>query len=185
MNKTVVIYSSIYGHTKKYAEWIAGELNADIFELKSFDTKLLSDYDNLVFGSGLYAGRIAFVSILVKNSKQIKNKKIALFTVGTSDVSNEKTVSYIKEQFFSKFPKDFLENAKLFCFRGGIDYDKMSFVHKQMMNMLGFVLKRKKPEELQYEETQFLEALGKTVDFSDKNSIAPLVEFVKVDKGEK
>jgi len=32
MRKTVVIYKSKYGKTKQYAEWIAAELNAPLFD---------------------------------------------------------------------------------------------------------------------------------------------------------
>ena len=32
--KTLVIYTSQTGFTKRYAEWISEELNADIYDLK-------------------------------------------------------------------------------------------------------------------------------------------------------
>jgi len=179
MKKTAVIYSSKYGHTKKYAEWIAQDLSADIFDLKSFDKKLLSNYETLVFGSGLYAGRIAFADILAKNIEQIKDKKIVLFTVGTGDVSNEKNTDYVKKQFFAKFPEEFMKNTKLFCLRGGVDYENLSFIHRKMMDMVHFVLSKKKPEELKFEDKEFLDVFGKKVDFTDKNSILPLVTFAK------
>ena len=33
MSKVLVIYSSKYGSTKKYADWIKEELNGDFFEV--------------------------------------------------------------------------------------------------------------------------------------------------------
>ena len=35
--KTVVVYKSISGFTKKYAEWIAHELRADLLGAKKID----------------------------------------------------------------------------------------------------------------------------------------------------
>ena len=35
MDKTIIIYFSKYGTTKKYAEWIAEELNGNIFDIKN------------------------------------------------------------------------------------------------------------------------------------------------------
>ena len=37
MLRTVVIYRSTSGFTKRYAEWIAEELKADLFEARKID----------------------------------------------------------------------------------------------------------------------------------------------------
>ena len=37
--KTLVIYTSQTGFTKRYAEWISEELNADIYDLKDVKKK--------------------------------------------------------------------------------------------------------------------------------------------------
>ncbi len=37
--KTLVIYTSQTGFTKKYAQWLSDEMNADIFELKDAQKK--------------------------------------------------------------------------------------------------------------------------------------------------
>jgi len=42
MNKTLVIYSSKYGHTKKYAEWLAEDLSADICDDKNLKKEMLT-----------------------------------------------------------------------------------------------------------------------------------------------
>lgn len=179
MRKTAIIYKSVYGYTKKYAEWISEDLQAALFELKEFDINRFSDYDTLIFGAGLYAGNIAVKNIIKKNFEKIKDKKIILFTVGLADVANEENTENIKKRILSEFGEEIFGKIKIFNLRAGIDYGKLSFIHKQMMNMVKMMASKKSKEEFSAEEREFLETFGKTVDFSDKNSILTLVEFVK------
>ncbi|MDD2402659.1 MAG: flavodoxin domain-containing protein, partial [Clostridia bacterium] len=48
--KTVVVYKSKSGFTKKYAEWIAKELSAEIFEASRITADMMMDYDTVVYG---------------------------------------------------------------------------------------------------------------------------------------
>jgi flavodoxin len=48
MNKTLIIYNSKYGYTKKYAQWLSEALNADICESKNLKSKNLN-CQNLTF----------------------------------------------------------------------------------------------------------------------------------------
>ena len=66
MNKTLIIYSSKYGHTKKYAQWLAEELNADICDDKSLKNKMLDDYSTVLFGGSLYAGGCKAAQLIAK-----------------------------------------------------------------------------------------------------------------------
>jgi len=73
MAKVLIMYFSKYGSTKKYAEWIASELNGDIFNIKNIKQNILENYDTIILGSGLYAGRIEGLNILINNYQKIKN----------------------------------------------------------------------------------------------------------------
>jgi menaquinone-dependent protoporphyrinogen IX oxidase len=176
MKKTLVIYTSKYGGSKKYAEWITADLQADIFEAKSFDINNFANYEMIIFGCGLYAGQLSLKNLLAKNFEQIKDKKLAFFTVGLENPSD----ATVKEKILSQFSQEILKKTGVFCFRGAINSDNLSFVHKQGLNMLKFILSKKKPEELSAQEKEILSAFDKkSVDFTDKNAILPLVQFVK------
>lgn len=56
--KTVVVYKSKSGFTKKYAEWLAEKLPADIFEASQITAEAMTAYDTVIYGAGLYAGGI-------------------------------------------------------------------------------------------------------------------------------
>ena len=82
MDKTLVIYYSKYGYTKKYAQWLAEELNADICTGKNLKSNMLNNYSGIIFGSSLYAGTNKAARLIVKHFDQIKDKKVVLFTCG-------------------------------------------------------------------------------------------------------
>ena len=48
--KTIVIYNSQTGFTKRYAEWIAEATGADCVELSAAKKKDLAAYEAIIFG---------------------------------------------------------------------------------------------------------------------------------------
>ena len=69
-----------------------------------------------------------------------------------------------------------MNQIQLFHLRGGIDYKRLSFVHKSMMAMLRKMLLNKDEASLSDEDIQVLDTYGKHLDFSSRDSIQPLVE---------
>ncbi len=119
--KVAVVYTSKYGSTKKYAEWIADEINADIYNMDITRTLSLDDYDAIVYGGGLYNGKIRGLSKIIK-SKIADNKKLIVFVVGISFIG-EKIVPGLKRTNLGKCNKD----IPLFFLTGNYDYCKLSF----------------------------------------------------------
>ena len=54
--KSIVIYNSSTGFTKKYAEWISEEAGCECVNFKKGSKMDLSGYDAVVFGSWSMAG---------------------------------------------------------------------------------------------------------------------------------
>lgn len=179
MGSTVVIYKSKYGFTKKYAEWIAQELDADIKEAAQTKPADLKSYDVIIYGGGLYAGGVSGISLLTKSFNIIKDKSLYLFTVGAADVTDEKNISNIQTGLQKVLSPEMQKQIKIFHFRGGIDYLKLNFVHRTMMVMLLNMLKKKPESELLSEDKLMIETYGQTVDFSDRSTITPLVQAIK------
>src|SRR5690554_6143300 len=119
MSNIAIVYKSKYGSTKKYAQWIAEETKADIFECSEIEAKKLMEYDTIIYGGGLYASGIAGISIITKNYEILKDKKIIVFTVGLASTDKEEIFNPILEKNFTKEMRD---NIKFFHLRGGIDY---------------------------------------------------------------
>lgn len=175
MKNTVVLYKSKYGSTKKYAKWISDELKADLYDSSNIKLKDILNYDVIVYGGGLYASGINGISFIRKNFNILKNKNIIVFTIGLSPADSKELKSIIDKNF----KEDMKKNIKFFHFRGGIDYKNLSFIHRIMMNMLRKMIMKKKKEDITDDEKAFLDTFGNKVDFADKNTIKPLVDYVK------
>jgi len=179
MAKTLIVYFSIYGTTKEYAEWIAKELNGDIYSINEFKENIINEYDIIIVGSGLYAGKVKGVDLLVKNYETLKNKKLVIFTCGLADYSKAENMNSIYNRLKKEFPEKIIEGIKIFYLRGGINYKKLNLKHKIMMGLLKKMVMKKGLHKVNEEDKMFVETYGKTLYFTDKNSIAELLEYCK------
>lgn len=179
MSKIAVIYKSKYGATKKYAEWIAKALSADLFERKEIHQNNLNQYDTIIYGGGLYAGGISGINFITKNFEKIQNKNLVVFSCGLADPTNDVNIKNIQKGLDKVFSPEMKKKITCFHLRGGMDYTRLSLVHKSMMAMLCKMIAKKEQESLTVEEKEMLETYGKIVDFADENTIEPLVSFVR------
>ena len=179
MSKVLVMYFSKYGSTKKYAEWIASELNGDVYRIKNIKQNILKNYEVIILGTGLYAGKIEGINIIVNNYEIIKNRKIVLFTCGVADYSKIENRNGIKKRIVDIVPENIMENIKIYYLRGGINYKKLNFKHKIMMWLLKKTIMKKGIENFNEENKEFIETYGQTLDFMNKNNIKDLIEYCK------
>lgn len=175
MGNVAVIFKTKYGHTKKYAEWISEKLECDLFEHSEVSVEKMLEYDTVVYGGGLYASGILGIELIAKNFVSMKDKNLVVFTVGLADPN-------IKSQFEPIIKKNFTDEMQkmihVFHLRGGINYKELGIVHKAMMAALKSSVKNKKGG-LTDEDRLMLETYGEQIDFTDKETIEPLVSFVK------
>ena len=172
---SIVLYKSAYGFTKKYAEWIAEKLQCDCVEISTFDFN--KDYKTIIFGGGLYAGKINGIKTLIKNYDKIKDKELIVFTVGVADVNDAENVKNIVSSARKQIPEEMFFKIKLFHFRGGMDYGKMSFIHQCMMWFMKTMLSKKPENERSDSDQAVIDSYGGKFDFSDKNMIDDLVRY--------
>ncbi len=179
MSNAVVVFQSKYGSTKKYAQWIAEELSCELLERKKTKISDLEQYDTIIYGGGLYAGGVSGIDLLTKNFNTLADKTLILFTCGLADPTDSSNTDSIKESLNKVFSPAMKEKVKVFHLRGGIDYATLGIVHKSMMGMLHKMMLKKDPATLTGEETEMLDTYGKSVDFIDRTTIAPIVDYVR------
>ena len=179
MAKVLVLYFSKYGSTKKYAEWIASELNGDIYNIKNFKQNILNNYDTIILGSGLYAGKIEGINIIIKNYEVIENKKLVLFTCGLADYSKDLNRNNINKRLEKIIPEDIKRNIKIFYLQGGINYKKLNFKHKMMMGLLKIITMKKGIGNLNEEDKEFIETYGQILDFTNKKNTEEIIKYCK------
>ena len=178
-NKVAVIYKSKYGSTKKYAGWIAIKLDADLYELSDVIDRDLQDYETIIYGSSLHAGKIKGLNFITKNYDKIKDKNIIIFTVGLSKC-NDKTIEKIADDNFNE---ELLSNIRLFYLKGAFDYKNLTFIDKVMTKGLRKSLENKSYNELEGWNKDFLRDFYSPMDFTNKKSVTPIVELVSSFEG--
>lgn len=172
MKQIAVVYKTKYGFTRRYAEWIAEALDADLLEAGETGSKALGAYRTIVYGGGLYASGINGISLITKQFGALREKNIVVFTVGLGDPQNTEQFRPIVEK---NFTPEMRAVIKIFHLRGGMDYKALGTMHKAMMSMMNRMIGKKEESKRTEEDREFLETYGQVVDFTDRATIAPLV----------
>ena len=172
--KNIVIYKSKTGFTKKYAEWIAEDLSADIFDVSKVTMSILTSYDTIIYGGSLYAGGIIGIKLITENINKLKDKKVVVFATGASPLRED----VINEVRNKNFTKEQQEDIKFFYLRGGFNYSKLNPFDKFLMILLKWKIKTKKEEELTNDEIGMLTAYDKPVDFTMKKNVERIITYV-------
>ena len=175
MNK-IIIYGSCYGTTQKYA----GELSArtGIRSVSYKDIKDIDPYQTVIYLGGLYAGGVEGMKKTLKNLTGISDKKIIIVTVGLADPADKQNTEHIRNNIRSQISPDIYEKVRIFHLRGGIDYSKLSLLHKTMMKMVYKKAVDVPEEEKTAEIRAMIETYNKQVDFVDLKSLDPVINEV-------
>jgi menaquinone-dependent protoporphyrinogen oxidase len=111
---TAVVFTSKFGATRTAAEYIAKALDADIFDLKQ-ESPDISGYDAVVFGSGVYMGRIprSMRSFIASVAEATADKKKAMFVCCTfSGEKAEKQLAVAAESLGNAAASAYLCNKR-------------------------------------------------------------------------
>lgn len=168
--KTIVLYKSRTGFTKRYGEWISQELNCEIADYNERKNLDLDDYQLIIYGGRVHAGKIDGLE-KIKELSRNKKSKLVVFATGATPSSVKEEIDKIMENNFrdSSIPH--------FYFQSGLCYEKMGVADKTIMKMLSKILSSK--ENQTDIENGFATAISKSYDISDKSYIMPLVNFVR------
>lgn len=171
--ESIVIYKSKSGFSKKYAKWIAEEINADIFEASKVNVNMFKKYDNIIYGAGLYAVGINGIKFIKDNLEILKDKRIIIFATGASSWKKEVVEEVLNKNFSIQQQK----SLKFFYLRGGFDYNKLTLFNKFLMQLLKMKLKKK--TNLTADDKGMLAAYSHPMDFTNKKNISEIITYIK------
>lgn len=168
--KTLIIYASQTGFTKRYAKWISEKLHADLWtadELKKKPDDCFEPYDEIIYGGWASMGKVVKSDLFYEKARKNKDKKLGVFCVGaaTEDEPN------MKESMKKIVPEDLTDNVKTFYCPGGLNYEKMNLSGKLMMKAYAAMLKKDE------EHKELGKMLAHSFDISDKKYIEPILEW--------
>jgi len=171
--RTIVIYNSQTGFTKRYAEWIAEAIGADCVPFAEAKKKDMARYDTIIFGSWLCAGTIKNLGWFQKNADRWTGKKVMVFCTGASPVENPVTEAAFKQ--ITDEPK--MKKVKTFYCPAGLNYDKMGAVSRLMMKTLFKALKAKKKKT--QEDEEMINMISSSYDIADQKYIEPILTYLR------
>ena len=172
---TVVVYTSKYGSTEKYAHWIAEALGCNAKKLSELSSEDLSNFDTVIYGGGLYAGGIAGFKKFLSKLRSTDDKTLALYMVRLTNPEMKDDYDQVADK---NIPPEWKNKFKIFAFRGDQQFSRMSVLHKIMMRVPKSMAEKKPLEQRTEEDRLFIESFGKDVFFSNKDSILPLVDYI-------
>lgn len=174
MKKTIIIYGSQYGSTKRYAEKLANTTGLEAIDY----TKVmnLSGYDRIVFLGALYAGGVTGLKKTAEKMSQ--NQELIVVTIGLADPSDSANIAHIRQSLKTQIPAHFYDESHIFHLRGAIDYKHLGLKHRVMMSLLHSKVAKMPKEELNAETKAMLETYGQVVDFVDFDSLNPIIAAI-------
>ena len=172
--ETIVIYKSKTGFTKRYAEFIAEDLDAEIYELHEIKIEDIDKYDTIIYGGGLYAGCINGIDFINKNIDILKKHKVIVFATGLCSGSDDE----INNMKNSNFNQEQIKYIDFFYLRGGFNFNNLSIVDKILMTLMKLKLKFKK--NLSNDEKGLLNAYEHPIDFVDRKNISKLINSITI-----
>lgn len=126
--RTIVLYESKVGSTKKYAEDIAMGISAEVMPLKKFKWKKISDYDTIVFGGWVLGGKIKGIDEFLSHYHLMEDKNVLIFSSGMSYVTKESRDTLISQNLLDMY------HVRYYQFRGSFDFNKLGPVQKLMIS---------------------------------------------------
>ncbi len=123
--KTIILYESKMGYTKKCAEYLHQKMeNSDLFDIEKAGF-VLKDYEQIVIGAPIYIGKVEDYTrdFINRNKLTLLDRKLKLFFTGMN-----KEEYHIAVQ--DSLPVDIFYEAQIVFPGGIIDYSMLSLRDK-------------------------------------------------------
>ncbi len=173
--KAVVLYRSIYGFTKIYAQWIAEELGTDLLDGREIEPQALIGFNLIIFGGSLDNGRINGIDIIKHNFAALAGKRIIIFATGGAQAREGITGEILAANFSEKQQK----LLRLFYLRGSFDFSKLGAKDKILIICWKWWLQMKRIEDLRPVDKDLLAAYANPVNGMNKDNIRTLVDYAR------
>ena len=175
MKKTIIIYGSQYGTTKRYAERLSEMTGIEAMAIK--EAKDIDKYERVVFMGALYAGSVLGLKKTV--SKMSPQQELVIVTVGLVDPTDPENIDYIRHSIKERVPEQFYDETRIFHLHGAIDYSQLSLKHRMMMAVIHSKISKMPEEKLNAKAKTILATYGKKEDFVDFKSLEKLGSVIQ------
>lgn len=171
MKTIAVVYSSKYGHTKQYADWLKEDVDADAIDIGKFNITQMLAYKLVIFACGVYGDKLSIMDFVKKNVTAIPAQKTMIMAVGwyTND-SKEAKEKLIEENY----PPEFKGKVPMYVVNSGINKKQISKVDSVKLVAAKLAIEKKDGRS-----TDDINALGILNGYSDPTSKDNLASIKK------
>lgn len=170
MSRYLIVYHSKYGSTKRYAEWLAGHLDADLCTDRQFRPAALSQYDAVVYGGSVFAGVISGFAKFLKRKEPLSNLPLIVFAVGASPV-DDKTVQAVRSANLKG------RDIPFFYLQGALNVPSAGLFDRFILRMIGKSIRKKAPADRSEWDRILLRCTeGEAADWTRPEAVLPIVE---------
>ena len=166
MKNTLIVYSSIDGHTKKIstkiAEYLSESNNVDLASLVEAKTLSLKNYHQIIIGASIRHGnyRKDLFEFIEKNLDDLNEKENAFFSVNVVARKSEKNTAE-SNPYVNKFLKTTKWKPKnLDVFAGVVDYPVYNFFDKFMIKLIMWITSGPTDTKARFEFTDWERVKG-------------------------
>ncbi|SDU80055.1 Protoporphyrinogen IX oxidase, menaquinone-dependent (flavodoxin domain) [Arcanobacterium phocae] len=180
MKRTIVIYSTVTGFARTYAQWIAEDLDADLYQIEELIPLIkqgqikLASYDLIVYGAGVRMGVIRKFSKfrkLIKQAGIATSKKTIVWANGGTPQHPDRDYRSASRTF------NRVELARgdyaYFYLEGGVRYEGLNPIEKGLLKT--FAKRIQKYRSRGEWAVAVADHIAEGYDHTDRTAIAPLV----------
>lgn len=166
----IIIYGSLYGSTKRYAEHLSEITGIETVAFK--EAKDIAKYDRVIYMGALFAGSV--LGLRKTASRMSVGQKLTIITVGMVDPANLENVDYIRRSIKGIVPAHFYDETHIHHLRGAIDYSNLTLKHRMMLSVIHWKISKMPEEKLNAEAKTILAIYGRNLDNVDFKSLEEL-----------
>ncbi len=173
MKKTLILYVSNTGNTKKYCEDIASAVSADVMPLKKFKWKKIDDYDIVVFGGWIMGGNIKGLNDFLSHwDYELDGKDVIVIGVGMGYPTSETRKALINQNILD------LYHLRFYQFQGSFDYEKLNGMNKMMMK--ASIAKLASDPTISSGEASILDIMERPIEVYDQEKVNKVVSVINM-----
>ena len=111
--KTLIIYRTLLGSSRKYAEWLHEAVPSDLMKFNKANAKTIAAYDAVAMFGGTYMYRPSLLGYIKKNWERLESKKVVFVTVAGAP-----EIDPVSVKVYAKVPENIRAAIKHFHLRG-------------------------------------------------------------------
>ncbi|MDY6051860.1 MAG: flavodoxin domain-containing protein [Rothia sp. (in: high G+C Gram-positive bacteria)] len=181
----LILFGSTYGHTERYAQWIAEDLRAHasapqvtLCPSTEATDDMITAADVLIVGASYLGGFLTGAPTLRKRREAMLTVPHRVFYTVSFNGTELYPRTYLDERVMKSYKADVAGGRPAFHFRGGLKMNEMTRLHKTALAGVKTAYKLK-PKQNEYDK-QLIEAFENGgADHTNREWIAPLVAEVE------